>query len=95
MGQIMQAAAEVHKYIDILIYTPLFRKIIKFASFLVYLCQLFLFHQTSLWFYHSQLGVPNPTMSRNQTGGTELIPMPHPTEAGHLSLPIILYSALH
>ena len=34
-------------------------------------------------------------MSRNQTGGTELIPMPHPTEAAQLSLPIILYSALH
>ena len=37
---------------------------------------------------------PNPTMSRNQTGGTELIPMPHPTEAPQLSLPVILYSAL-
>ena len=34
-------------------------------------------------------------MSRNQTEGTELIPMPHPTEAAQLSLPIILYSALH
>ena len=33
-------------------------------------------------------------MSRNQTGGTELIPMPHPTGAAQLSLPIILYSAL-
>ena len=29
----------------------------------------------------------------NQTGGTELIPMPHPTEAAQLSLPFILYSA--
>ena len=38
--------------------------------------------------------VPNPTMSRNQTGGTELIPMPHPTGAAQLSLPIILYSAV-
>ena len=33
-------------------------------------------------------------MRRNQTGGTELIPMPCPTEAAQLSLPIILYSAL-
>ena len=33
-------------------------------------------------------------MSRNQTGGTELIPMPHPTGAAQLSLPIILYSAV-
>ena len=33
-------------------------------------------------------------MSRNQTGGTELIPMPHPTEAAQLSLPIILYGAV-
>ena len=33
-------------------------------------------------------------MSRNQTGGTELIPMSHPTEAAQLRLPIILYSAL-
>ena len=33
-------------------------------------------------------------MSRNQTGGTELIPMPRPTEAAQLSLPIILYSAM-
>ena len=33
-------------------------------------------------------------MSRNQTGGTELIPMPHPTGAAQLSLPIILYSAM-
>ena len=34
-------------------------------------------------------------MSRNQTGGTELIPMPCPTEAAQLSLPIILYSAVY
>ena len=33
-------------------------------------------------------------MSRNQSGGTELIPMPHPTGAAQLSLPIILYSAM-
>ena len=34
-------------------------------------------------------------MSRNQAGGTELIPMPRPTEAAQLSLPTISYSALH
>ena len=45
-------------------------------------------------FEASERHVPNPTMSRNQTGGTELIPMPHPTEAAQLSLPIILYSAV-
>ena len=33
-------------------------------------------------------------MNRNEAGGTELIPMPRPTEAAQLSLPIISYSAL-
>ena len=34
-------------------------------------------------------------MSRNHFEATELIPMPRPSEAAQLSLPIILHSALY